>query len=335
MRILLLTPRISGVGGIAQHVRQLARRLRRSGHDARILSSETMRLQLRKGAANAGYAALAALKVLSGSFDIVHGHNLPAAIPAGIAKAKARVMTMHGVYWRQIRLLYGRLLGEAARLAERELLSGMDAVTTVTLEAMKYYRSLGLRAKYIPNAIDLSELPRNGERISSPQITYLGRLSREKGVDLLVEAALRGLKGLVVAGEGPLRPSVERAARKGLLKFLGALPRWKALRILAGSDVAILPSREEGVSTVLLEAMALRIPVVATRVSGTIEVVRNGRDAVLVDPRVEELAEAAERLLEDRDYAEMLAENAYERVLSAFNWDIVQEAYLKLYESLL
>ena len=335
MRILLLTPRISGVGGIAQHVRQLARRLRRSGHDARILSSETMRLQLRKGAANAGYAALAALKALSGSFDIVHGHNLPAAIPAGIAKAKARVMTMHGVYWRQIRLLYGRLLGEAARLAERELLSGMDAVTTVTLEAMKYYRSLGLRAKYIPNAIDLSELPRNGERISSPQITYLGRLSREKGVDLLVEAALRGLKGLVVAGEGPLRPSVERAARKGLLKFLGALPRWKALRILAGSDVAILPSREEGVSTVLLEAMALRIPVVATRVSGTIEVVRNGRDAVLVDPRAEELAKAAERLLEDRDYAEMLAENAYERVLSAFNWDIVQEAYLKLYESLL
>ncbi|HDD42703.1 MAG TPA: hypothetical protein ENF79_03365, partial [Nitrososphaeria archaeon] len=167
MRILLLTPRISGVGGIAQHVRQLARRLRRSGHDARILSSETMRLQLRKGAANAGYAALAALKALSGSFDIVHGHNLPAAIPARIAKAKARVMTMHGVYWRQIRLLYGRLLGEAARLAERELLSGMDAVTTVTLEAMKYYRSLGLRAKYIPNAIDLSELPRNGERISS------------------------------------------------------------------------------------------------------------------------------------------------------------------------
>ena len=334
-RILLLTPRISGVGGIAQHVRQLARRLRRSGYEVEILSSESMELHLRKGVANIGYAISAALKSISGRFDIVHGHNLPAAIPAKIVKAKARILTIHGIYWRQIKLLYGRLLGEAARLAERQLLSGMDAVTTVTLEAMRYYRSLGLKVKYIPNAIDLSELPREYERISSPQITYLGRLSKEKGADLLVEAALRGLKGLVIAGDGPLRPLIEYAARKGLLTFLGALPRWRALRILAGSDVAILPSREEGVSTVLLEAMALRIPIVATRVCGTIEVVRDGRDAILVNPRAEELVEATNRLLEDRVYARMLAENAYQRVVSIFNWDVIQEAYLRLYESML
>ena len=334
-RILLLTPRISGVGGIAQHVRQLARRLRRSGYEVEILSSESMDLHLRKGVANIGYAISAALKSISGRFDIVHGHNLPAAIPARAARAEAKILTMHGVYWRQIKLLYGSLLGKAAKLAERMLLNGIDAITAVTLEATKYYLSLGLNAKHIPNAIDLSELPRERERISDPQITYLGRLSKEKGVDLLVKLALNGLKGLVVAGDGPLRRLVENAARRNLLTFLGPLPHRRALKILAGSDVAVLPSREEGVSTTLLEAMALKIPVVATRVGGTIEVARDNREAILVEPEANEIMNAVEYLLEDRGYARRLAENAYYRVVSTFSWDVVQKLYLKLYESVL
>ncbi len=334
-RILLLTPRISGVGGIAQHVRQLAKRLRRSGYEVEILSSETMGLKLRKGVANIGYALSAALKSAGRRFDVVHGHNLPAAIPVKTSRARVRILTIHGVYWRQIRLLYGPFLGEAAKLAERGLLKGINAITAVTMEAAEHYRSLGFKVRHIPNAIDLSELPESRERVSDPQITYLGRLSREKGVDLLVEAALRGMRGLVIAGDGPLRSLVEHAARRKLLRFLGPLPHRRALRILAGSDVAILPSREEGVSTVLLEAMALKIPVVATKVGGTIEVVRDGYDAVLIDPRVEEVGEAVRTLLEDRGLARKLAVNAYRRVVSTFSWDIVQQQYLKLYHRLL
>jgi len=72
-----------------------------------------------------------------------------------------------------------------------------------------------------------------------------------------------------------MRPLIERAAQKGLLKFLGLLPRTKALKMLAGSDVTVLPSREEGISTVLLEAMALKVPIVATRVGGNTEILRD------------------------------------------------------------
>jgi len=258
LRILLLSPRLSGVGGIAQHVRRLARGLREAGHEVKLVSIETLGVRLRKGLANPGYSMLAALKSTGERFDIVHGHNLPSAPAVKLAKAHARIVTLHGVYSRQIRLLYGGMLGSMAELFERWILRGVDAVTAVSLEAVKYYRSLGLKAVHIPNAIDLSEMPSEAERVSEPQITYLGRLSKEKGVDILVRAALMGLRGIVVAGDGPMRPLVERAAQKGILKFLGPLPRAKALRILAGSDVAILPSREEGVSTVLLEAMALR-----------------------------------------------------------------------------
>jgi glycosyltransferase involved in cell wall biosynthesis len=133
-----------------------------------------------------------------------------------------------------------------AELFERWILRDVDAVTAVSLEAMKYYRGLGLKTAYIPNAINLSEMPSEAERVSDLQITYLGRLSKEKGVDILVRAALMGLRGIVVADDGPMRPLFERTVRKGILKFLGPLPRTKALKILAGSDAAVLPLREEG-----------------------------------------------------------------------------------------
>jgi glycosyltransferase involved in cell wall biosynthesis len=332
LRILLLSPRLSGVGGIAQHVRRLARGLREAGHEVELVSIETLGVRLRKGLANPGYSVLAALKSTGERFDIVHGHNLPSAPAVKLAKAHARIVTLHGVYSRQIRLLYGDMLGSMAELFERWILRDVDAVTAVSLEAVRYYHGLGLKAIHIPNAIDLSELPRETERISEPQITYLGRLSKEKGVDILIRAALIGLRGVVVAGDGPMRPLVEKAAQKGLLKFLGPLPRAKALRILAGSDVVVLPSREEGVSTVLLEAMALRVPIVATRVGGTIEILRDGEDALLVNPDPKEIKNAIIKLLTDSNYARKLTENAYQRLLNNYEWRIVLKKYLELYK---
>jgi len=309
--------------------------LRGAGHEVELISIEALGVRLRKGLANPGYSVLAALKSPREEFDIVHGHNLPSAPAVKLMKAHAKIVTLHGVYSRQIRLLYGGMLGSMAELFERWILRGMDVVTAVSLEAVKYYRSLGIKAVHIPNAIDLSEMPCEAEKISEPQITYLGRLSKEKGVDILVKAALMGLRGVVVAGDGPMRPLIERAAQKGLLKFLGPLPRAKALKILAGSDVAILPSREEGVSTVLLEAMALKIPIVATRVGGTTEILRDGEDALLVSPDPREIKNSVTRLLADNNLAKKLTENAYQRLLNNYEWKIVLEKYLESYKRLM
>ena len=107
LKILLLSPRISGVGGIAQHVKQLAKRLGRMGHRVWILSTEAMNLYLKKGLANLGYGTSASLKALGKEYDIVHGHNLPSAIAVKTTKAKARILTLHGVYSKQIEQLYG------------------------------------------------------------------------------------------------------------------------------------------------------------------------------------------------------------------------------------
>jgi len=333
-KILLLSPRIVGVGGIAQHVRHLAKRLKGCGYEVYLVSSETMGLNLRKGLMNLGYALASSAHLLKRSYDIVHGHNLPSAPALKLVDARFRILTLHGIYSKQIGLLYGDALGSIAKVAEKILLRGIDVITAVTVEAERYYEKLGVSVKYIPNAIDLSEMPKSGIRISKPQIIYLGRLSKEKGIDLLIDAAMLGLKGIVIAGDGPLRPLIEKASKSGLVKYLGPLPRWRALRLLAGSDVAVLPSREEGVSTTLLEAMALKIPVVATRVGGNIEVIRNGVDGILVKPDAWEIAEAVKSLLVDRSYAEKLSRNALKRVQENYSWDRVFMEYLNLYRTI-
>jgi glycosyltransferase involved in cell wall biosynthesis len=200
------------------------------------------------------------------------------------------------------------------------------------MEAARHYKSLGLKVEHIPNAIDLSDLPRDSERISDPQIVYLGRLSYEKGVDLLIEASARyGLEGIVVAGDGPLRRYFEKAHEKKLLTFLGPLPRWRALRILAGSDAAVLPSRQEGVSTFLLEAMALKIPVVASRVGGNIEIIRGGLDGILVEPDSREIFKAVRSILNKTIPVDEMIGEAYKKIIVEYNWDTVSKKYLEVY----
>jgi len=107
------------------------------------------------------------------------------------------------------------------------------------------------------------------------------------------------------------------------------------LKILAGSDVAVLPSREEGVSTMLLEAIALKVSIVATRVGGTIEILRHNNDALLVNPDPREIKNAITRLLADTDFARKLTENAYQRLLNNYEWKIVLEKILRLYKWLI
>jgi len=331
LKILLLSPRISGVGGIAQHVRVLARKLHSTGFSVDILSAEYLKIPGLKNLANPLYGFCSYLKTVLKEYEIVHGHNLP-SLPAVLSSGSGKILTLHGLYSKQVKLLHGRYLGYLAGIIEKIFLKKVDILTTISMEAARYYKDLGLRVEHIPNAIDLSDLPRDSERISDPQIVYLGRLSYEKGVDLLIEASARySLEGLVVAGDGPLRRCFERAHEKKLLTFLGPLPRWRALRVLAGSDAAVLPSRQEGVSTFLLEAMALKIPVVASRVGGNIEIIRGGLDGVLVEPDSREIVKAVRSILIGKIPVDEMVEEAYKKIMVEYNWDTVLKKYLEVY----
>jgi colanic acid/amylovoran biosynthesis glycosyltransferase len=160
-------------------------------------------------------------------------------------------------------------------------------------------------------------------------ILFIGRLVPAKGHAVLLEAAAR-LVGrghdvnVTLAGEGPLRPTLERfAAQLGLaarVSFPGAVGQEEIHAMYAGATIFCLPSFAEGVPGVLMEAMAMTLPVVSTRITGVPELIEDGRTGLLVAPgRPDELADALQRLLCDPALVDELGRNAREKVIGEFN----------------
>jgi glycosyltransferase involved in cell wall biosynthesis len=180
---------------------------------------------------------------------------------------------------------------------------------------------LGAReVRVIPSGVDLpAEVGREAE---PPEVLYAGRLSAEKGVLELVEAA-RGLR-LVVAGDGPLRPQVPDAR--------GFVPHDELQTLYARAAVVACPSRREGFGVACLEAMAHGRPVVATGVGGLRDLVVDGETGLVVparDPTA--LRGALERLLADPGLRRRLGAAGRERAREQFSWATVTDATVRAY----
>ncbi len=152
----------------------------------------------------------------------------------------------------------------------------------------------------VPNGVDLRRFAPRSRQSARAQwlvdedafvVASVGRLSSQKGHRFLLEA-LASLRGVIphvvciIAGEGPLRHTLEkRAGALGLAevcRFVGELPSIET--IYAAADVAVLASEYEGMPNAALEAMAMGCPVIATAVGGSPEVVRDSETGLLVPP---------------------------------------------------
>src|SRR5581483_11374230 len=132
-----------------------------------------------------------------------------------------------------------------------------------------------------------------------PTLVFAGRLTAQKSLDLGIEAARRAGVALAVAGDGP-----DRAALEGLgyARFLGPLPRSRVLELFRAGDASLLSSSWENFPHSVVEALAAGTPVIATRVGGVPEVVRDGENGLLVEPNdVDALADAIRRGFADLD----------------------------------
>jgi glycosyltransferase involved in cell wall biosynthesis len=162
-----------------------------------------------------------------------------------------------------------------------------------------------------------------------PMLLYVGRLVPEKGQAVLLEALSllrgRGVRvGATLVGEGPERGRLEALAdRLGVrahAHFTGALGQEKIRELYERATVFCLPSFAEGVPCVLMEAMAMEIPVVSTFVAGIPELVENERTGLLVAPgRADLLADAIERLIADPQLRYRLGTQGAERVAAEFS----------------
>jgi glycosyltransferase involved in cell wall biosynthesis len=243
--------------------------------------------------------------------DLVHAHWLPAGWVAA-RTGKPYVVTLHGT---DVEL--ARRLPQLARL----VFARAAAVVAVSNAISDAARSLGAQeVEVIPNGIDVPTAV--AEEADPPYVLYAGRLSKEKGVLELVDAA-RGLP-LVVVGDGPLHARVPQAR--------GLVPRAELVRLLDEAAVVVCPSRREGFGVTCLEAMAHGKPVVATAVGGLLDLVVDGETGLLVPARDgRALRSAIERLLADEDLRRQLGAAGRARA-HEFEWSRVVPRLLALYE---
>ncbi len=236
----------------------------------------------------------------------------------------------------------------AARLGAR-LSSALVACGSEVRAELRGWVPSGTPVLTIGNGISLIEpatLEQRGHarrRMGLPDdavaVGYLGRMHPEKGPDLLVQAMVRHLADvpeahLVLVGRGPLDEGLRAATAPlgGRAHLLGEVVDGAA-ELLAGLDVYAQPSRREGRSLAMLEAMAASLPTVAHRLPAVAELHRDGSTAVLVPPEdVAALGAALRALVRDPARRASLGNAARARV-AAFSMDRMVEAYVRLWRA--
>jgi glycosyltransferase involved in cell wall biosynthesis len=257
--------------------------------------------------------------------------------------------TMHGYVTRG-----GRL--ESYYLIDRWALRRMQHVVAVSEDLYRHAAELRVprsRLSLIENAIDVAQYRRSrpvgaakqriGLSANRATVGAVGRLSPEKSFDLLIRSVDQLLSRgsdveLLIVGEGPERARLEqliarlgRGDRIRLLGYRSDLPDW-----FEAMDVFALSSLREGLPNVVLEAMALETPVVATRVAGVPRLVRDGENGLLVEPNApDQLADALARLLADPALRARLARAGRRTVEDGYSFAARMDKVRALYDGLL
>jgi 1,2-diacylglycerol 3-alpha-glucosyltransferase len=242
-----------------------------------------------------------------------------------------------------------------ARAVSRRQCNAVDAVVAPSQQLADVLTSYGVErpVRVIPTGLDLTEFAggdgasfraRHDIRADRLVMLLVGRVAHEKNIGFLLRVLDRVRRVVprvvfVIAGEGPARTALRRdVAERGIeqhVRFVGYLDRSTELRdCYRAADVFVFASRTETQGLVLLESLALGIPVVSTAVLGTKEVLRDAEGAIVVEEDVDEFAAAVTRLLTQTDLRQRLATAA--RGFVAARWSSVEMArrLLELYGEL-
>lgn len=149
---------------------------------------------------------------------------------------------------------------------------------------------------------------RLGGSDGQPLLLYVGRLSAEKALERL-RAPLEAIPGarLALVGDGPHRQQLERHFEGSSVRFMGAMRGGELASAFASADVFVFPSETDTLGLALLEAMASGCPVVAARAGGITDVVREGKDGLLFNPREDaSLVGAVSQIIESRAMRELM-----------------------------
>ena len=290
-----------------------------------------------------------------GGYHVVHCHTSKAGfigpLAAKLAGTKIVLYSPHGTI---LQGYFGKLKTKFFVLLQRVAAFFIDQIICLSrIEIFQYLAArIGSPKKYtyIYNGIDVDALARRRvdgvamrKKLGIGQEDFVaisvGRLVPVKGYHYLIETIrllCRDIANiqLLLVGDGSERKTLEsQAEREGLssyIKFIGL--RRDIPEILSCADVFLLSSLNEGFGLVLVEAMAMSLPIVATRVGGIPEVVEDGKTGILVAPgNPQAMADAVERIYHNRQWGRELGWAGYEKARNTFDVRVVAEKYEQLY----
>jgi len=296
----------------------------------------------------------------SGHFDILHGHDWLAANAMVWAKEgrpnHRAVLTMHSTeYGRCGNNFYG---GSCARIRDHERHGTFCADRVIAVshtlkgELMWMYNLPDWKCWVVYNGVPVHRFDgsidpgavkaRYGIGPMDPTVLFMGRLSVQKGPDLLVEAIPGLLRfypqaKFIIAGEGHMRGDLERrAGQLGVshaVRWFGRLSTAEQVDMFRACDVVCVPSRNEPFGIIVLEAWAAGKPVVASQIGGPGEFVWHNVNGLKIYPTVESVGWGLGTVFTNWEWARWMGRNGRVAAETAFTWDRIAELTENCYRS--
>jgi glycosyltransferase involved in cell wall biosynthesis len=290
-------------------------------------------------------------KKLESNFDVVHIHSplspcikttLPIVAtvhtPMLTDTRSIEVVTLQSI----IQILMAKLVSYPIEI---KLIKRANVLTTVSHSVVNELKEYGVdpnSIEVIGNGVDETLFTPIKKRSGDRYILYTGRLAYRKGLFDLIECSQYIFREcpdvhFVITGKGPILNKLKKAIMKrgyeDRFRFLGYVSRERLIEVYQNATIFLLPSHYEGLPTVLLEAMSCGLPVVATAVSGTLDVISNGENGILIPPKNPKfMANAILTLLDDGQLRRQLGVAARKTIEERYTWKLISEKILRCYE---
>ena len=291
------------------------------------------------------------------NFDLLHSHGYKGNILFGFIPKKIRKLpllsTLHG-HTSTSGLTKMRVY-EWFDLCSHRFIDQMVLVNKGMLTSPRLKNRKGINFQVINNGIPISSHPNTfsaSNKQDFPIINFcqksftigtIGRLSKEKGYDYLIKALFilrqKGIDArLVIIGEGGQRDYLEELIKENNLLNHVVMSGYKekASLYIPFFDVYVISSLTEGLPITLLEAMQAHVPVVATKVGGIPNILKNNESGILIDPcNPDAISQAVMALHGNKKMSDKLARSAYKMVLAGFSSKKMAMEYLNVYRNIM
>jgi len=362
MKILEITPYIDPrKGGQEKHVLSLSEILHHLGHDVTILTCDSYSINIEKNiklvimpCINFLGLRIISMKqlhrfLIKNKFDVCHLHFQTLFGERVLLTNKLhKLPTVTTLHSQVVRKLPAKFFYDSISLKLISCLSNKVICLSQNLAQNIVKRGLELsKCIIIPNAINVPLLKEKfrkmRKKLSEPEfdVLFVGRLEERKGIRFLLEAFCilhkKGLKyTLRILGRGPLTEELSEYISVNRLsphvKLLGYVSENQLLKYYLLTKTVVIPSLYEGVPGVALEAMAAEKPIIVSNIPGLKELVVNGRNGLIMNPRdVEGLATAIDQILRSPESLNSI-KNTNNKLLAKYDWNIISKKIVKLYQ---